>query len=1345
MSSSVTPPLIFSSEPLTVSISNHNSLIKNNLHICTENQVQEYYRLWACSTAGRITIEKIIKTVAEYGIGGGSHTSQAYPLSLHNTSNPPSIHSMLMSPHKSSSSSNSNGGGGGSGSPLSPRGRSVGGYGSPVSPSSGLKHPSSPVRSLSETSYGFSSSLLSNDDGFGSLSSSSSSSTATAAPDPTSIAAAVAAAGGIGALLGTGTNSSLTNSTLSGSSTTGLSPHLGFHSSNNTTNAALRRTASASPTLSSTTTSSTTTSGSSSTLNQRFDAVNPLSPTNTNGSNGSVTSTTSTTPTSSSSGNTSASSPGIAIRISPGAAVNNNTIRRSLSGSSMDGSSSSYGLSPKKLSIGSPLSGSSSSASLSSFSLDPDGGFIPTVNSFGTENTLPFGLPSNTLSPPSVTSSPSAMVSSVAAMAAASLSLPISPRLMRSTSAPPLTTVFNTNNNVTSPTYSVPFGGTSSVGPASAISSPGSSPSLSAEPSPVPSPRSSSPSFFLNNHGKENNNNSTGAGAQPRNGSGNNSTDSKYDDTESPNLRGIHMPNTSKSLPVGNNNNKQYSPSDSKHDDTPPSTTTITNTNNTSSYNTESKTDSLPLTSSSSTGGKDLSSLLNAVALHQDSKQAEDNVMHRSGSSGMTTVVSSSPPGLATTAAATATLPPGATKIPTFYKKSIGPISLGMKRKTVSKRPESLLTCPMPPVRTSLPVPPAPRGLPLHALENQRLEDQITTILDIFRQANASTNPIPSNPLNHLRSNTNTNGSRSRSNSLTGGNKGSSASNLSKSMPTTTGNKGVTNNRTSIGAGGGTNNGNRRPSTGSTGSAKDTDTEERTAVNNIKVFVNTSNVNVAWDDAHTAVSLDSFATITKQLCGFPSFFAAPLFRRIKAMYGGNENNQGLPIVSSEWITEATNAYTTYQASLPPSTAEDTPVTTPNPTNTGTTSSTTRAASNGRGRASSLTNSNNTSKTAATPTPAPTPTVPAFERTLTYTVNLNTYSNEEVKNRDTTGVVTLPQFLAFWRNELEPYDSVERFYRLIKQRNNKDGIQATDFMPYLEELLEYHPGLAFLEGTPEFQDRYAKTVIARIFFTCDPTARRIIDLRSLRNSNVVQAFHTVDVIEDINMVNEYFSYEHFYVLYCKFWELDTDHDFALSRNDLSRLIHLTPTVLDRVFLRTGRPFLPGQPRNRMGYEDFCIFFLASEDKTNASSLRYWFNICDIDGDGVLTSPDLRYFYPDQAQKMRDHGMEVVKFEDILCQLHDLLKPRIEGRILFCDFIVPDRIALTGVLFNALFDLDKFQRFEGREGQYVKQIENYSKSQWERYAAVEYQRLASEEEENNVVDQGFNNYNMGGWGT
>ena len=39
--------------------------------------------------------------------------------------------------------------------------------------------------------------------------------------------------------------------------------------------------------------------------------------------------------------------------------------------------------------------------------------------------------------------------------------------------------------------------------------------------------------------------------------------------------------------------------------------------------------------------------------------------------------------------------------------------------------------------------------------------------------------------------------------------------------------------------------------------------------------------------------------------------------------------------------------------------------------------------------------------------------------------------------------------------------------------------------------------------------------------------------------------------DINQLTEFFSYEHFYVIYCKFWELDTDHDLLIDAQDLAQ--------------------------------------------------------------------------------------------------------------------------------------------------------------------------------------------------
>lgn len=42
---------------------------------------------------------------------------------------------------------------------------------------------------------------------------------------------------------------------------------------------------------------------------------------------------------------------------------------------------------------------------------------------------------------------------------------------------------------------------------------------------------------------------------------------------------------------------------------------------------------------------------------------------------------------------------------------------------------------------------------------------------------------------------------------------------------------------------------------------------------------------------------------------------------------------------------------------------------------------------------------------------------------------------------------------------------------------------------------------------------------------------------------------VGVISCLGKVTEYFSYEHFYVVFCRFYELDADRDGRLSGEDL----------------------------------------------------------------------------------------------------------------------------------------------------------------------------------------------------
>lgn len=436
--------------------------------------------------------------------------------------------------------------------------------------------------------------------------------------------------------------------------------------------------------------------------------------------------------------------------------------------------------------------------------------------------------------------------------------------------------------------------------------------------------------------------------------------------------------------------------------------------------------------------------------------------------------------------------------------------------------------------------------------------------------------------------------------------------------------------------------------------------------------VTIAGVSILPTEARVGLPVEQFAAVAKTLCGFPSFFAAPLFRRIRHAFG-----------KARFL----------DSDMPRAGAPAAPASYP-----------------------------------LKPGRAELPTKATADETAPV--------EGEGADRDTTGTVSLYQFLRYWRAEMEPYDHFDRFLRLVSQRGpaqlptgRKLKVRALvpgDFMPLLEELLAFHPGLAFLETTPEFQEKYARTVIARMFYSLDPTARQCITGRALRQGSLLRAFHVVDMEEDINLVNDFFSYEHFYVLYCKFWELDGDHDFLLSREDLAKLTDLTDIVLDRVFEEAGRPFTSGTP-GRMGYEDFICFLMSEEDKTSPEALRYWFNVVDLNHDGVLTPDEMRAFYTQQHARMVELGMEAVGFQDLMTQMSDLLHARKPGHFTLSDFLHPSRVKLTGVLFSSLFNISKFQAFEARDAVLVKQqLNSEGISQWDRYASVEYMRLAEEEE-------------------
>ncbi|KAI4311023.1 hypothetical protein MLD38_035960 [Melastoma candidum] len=325
----------------------------------------------------------------------------------------------------------------------------------------------------------------------------------------------------------------------------------------------------------------------------------------------------------------------------------------------------------------------------------------------------------------------------------------------------------------------------------------------------------------------------------------------------------------------------------------------------------------------------------------------------------------------------------------------------------------------------------------------------------------------------------------------------------------------------------------------------------------------------------------------------------------------------------------------------------------------------------------------------------------------------------------SGQVTREAFVAYWVNgNMLTMDLATQVYTILKQPEVK-YLTQNDFKPVLRELLATHPGLEFLQSTPEFQERYAETVIYRIFYYINRAANSRLTLRDLKRGNLIDAMLHADEEEDINKVLRYFSYEHFYVIYCKFWELDTDHDFLIDKENLIRYGNhaLTYRIVDRIFSQVPRKFT-SKVEGKMGYEDFVYFILAEEDKSSGPSLEYWFKCIDLDGNGVLTRNEMQYFYEEQLHRMECMAQEPVLFEDILCQIIDMIGPENESFLTLQDL---KGCKLSGNVFNILFNLNKFMAFEMRDPFLIRQErENPTLTEWDRFTHREYIRLSMEED-------------------
>ncbi|ORX90254.1 hypothetical protein K493DRAFT_318104 [Basidiobolus meristosporus CBS 931.73] len=329
--------------------------------------------------------------------------------------------------------------------------------------------------------------------------------------------------------------------------------------------------------------------------------------------------------------------------------------------------------------------------------------------------------------------------------------------------------------------------------------------------------------------------------------------------------------------------------------------------------------------------------------------------------------------------------------------------------------------------------------------------------------------------------------------------------------------------------------------------------------------------------------------------------------------------------------------------------------------------------------------------------------------------------------DCENSINYNQLMRGWRLiQKEAKDEASLGFYLLKQ-DDSNYLVPEDFYVVLEDIICGHPELEFLNGNTTFQDRYAETVVSRLFYDHNRSWTGKLRFEEFKRGKIMETIHSIENGIDSDESKTCFSYKDFYVIYCKFWELDEDHDLEINEDQLACYMEgsLTDKIIRRVIDGYGKISdlpLADYPEPKMSYRDFVWFILSEVNKSTPTAIEYWFRCLDIDGDGLLTVFELEYFYEEQLSRMEYAGVEYVSLDDCFCQMSDLVNPKKEGVITLMDL---KNCPEANVFFDMFFNLSRFIDYESRPRHLRRKrrmgLFEETVSPWDEYVEVEYDRL------------------------
>ncbi|XP_026193615.1 probable serine/threonine protein phosphatase 2A regulatory subunit B''delta [Cyclospora cayetanensis] len=224
------------------------------------------------------------------------------------------------------------------------------------------------------------------------------------------------------------------------------------------------------------------------------------------------------------------------------------------------------------------------------------------------------------------------------------------------------------------------------------------------------------------------------------------------------------------------------------------------------------------------------------------------------------------------------------------------------------------------------------------------------------------------------------------------------------------------------------------------------------------------------------------------------------------------------------------------------------------------------------------------------------------------------------------------------------------------------IYPEDLRPWIVEVAECAPDMAFLldPQSEEYLHKYVDSVIARIMFYVDEDSKGCLSMRDLRRSALVHVWCSLNPSMELSAVRKFFSYDHFYVFYCSFHELDEDEDFLLHRSDVSKYQdHSMSTLVEaRLFSQAAHRF-SCEKSQHWNFQDWIWFVLAYHEVTLPKALRFWFDVFDLDGDGFLRDHELEAAYESQAERLRMREGKAQSYKEFICQAGKVLAEEVES--------------------------------------------------------------------------------------